>query len=70
MTIKDPKILQRMAQRDQRIVDIAKSDPNLTIAQIAKKIGCSPTWVSVVFRRNSINRTVGGHWRSLVVSRG
>lgn len=68
MKITNPDILKIIADRNQRIVELAESDPDLTYAQIAEMVHCHPDTVSVIFRRNNIHRKVGR--RSKAVSRG
>jgi hypothetical protein len=60
MKITNPDILKIIADRNRRIVELAKTDANLTYAQIADMVHCSKDTVAVIFRRNGINRKVGG----------
>jgi hypothetical protein len=59
MKITDPEILKIIADRNQRIVELAAADATLTISEIAALTHCSKDTVAIVFRGNNINRKVG-----------
>jgi DNA-binding Lrp family transcriptional regulator len=61
MKTNNPEILKIIADRNRRIVELAEADANLTYAQIAEMMHCSKDTVAVIFRRNGINRKVGGY---------
>jgi len=63
----NPDILKIIADRNQRIVELA-ADANLSIREIADMTHCSMDTVAVVFRRNGINRKL--RRRPKAVSRG
>ena len=68
MKTNNPEILKAIASRDQRIVELAQSDPALTYAQIAGIVRCHVTTVGVIFQRNGITRKLGRPRKA--VSRG
>jgi len=63
----NPEILKAIADRDQRIVELA-ADAELTIREIAELAHCGRETVTLVFRRNGINRKIGRPRKA--VSRG
>jgi len=66
MKTTNPKLLKIIAERDQRIVELA-ADFDLTIQDIAGAAHCSRETVNLAFRRYGITRKVG---RPKAVSRG
>lgn len=68
MRTNNPEILKAIADRNNRIVELA-DNADLTIREIADTVHCSMDTVAVIFRRNGINRKVGGY-RPKAVSRG
>jgi DNA-binding Lrp family transcriptional regulator len=61
MRTNNPEILKIIADRNRRIVELAEADANRTIQEIADAAHCSKDTVAVIFRRNGINRKVGGY---------
>jgi hypothetical protein len=65
--ITNPEKLRAIADRNRRIVELAKADPTLRMSDIAEMTDCSWGTVAIIFRHHSINREVG---RPKAVSRG
>jgi len=57
--ITNPELLQEVADRHRRIVEIANADPTLRIRDIAEMTDYSVQTVQLIFRRNNINRKNG-----------
>lgn len=70
MRTNNPEILKIIADRNRRILGIAAADPDITIREIAELTHCSRDTVNIIFRRNGVNRKVGGDRRKKAVSRG
>ncbi len=65
MKTNNPEILKAVADRDQRIVELAQSDSALTYAQIAGMVRCHVTTVGVIFQRNGITRKLGRPFKAV-----
>jgi hypothetical protein len=65
--ITNPVKLRAIADRNRRIVELAKADPALRMSDIAEMTDCSWGTVAIIFRHHNVSRKVG---RPKAVSRG